>query len=163
MWSLHNCMFHGYYIFAIPGRRLHSELSFEVMSFLKNWVWFLIELSLQSPWLYIEVKDMGFGIRSIWIRVTAQLPQDRVTLSKLLTPLNLSPVICETGLRTVCLLWRLIKNAHVGLHKAWHEAYHRLRHFKNKVNNNSAVSPTEWDQLEALYIFGHIFPDRKRS
>lgn len=115
-----------YKIFTIPGRKLHSELSFEVMPYLKNWVWFLIEFSLQSPPLYTKVKNVGFGIRPLWIQVRAQLPKDCVPLSKLLTTLNLSPLICETGLRIVCLhvyVVRIERERHGGLHKAWHEAF----------------------------------------
>lgn len=65
-----------YKIFTIPGRKLHSELSFKVTPYLKNGVWSLIEFSLQSPLLYIEVKNVGFGIRPLWIQVRAQLPND---------------------------------------------------------------------------------------
>jgi len=74
-----------------------------VTLYLKNEVWFPIEFSLQSPPLYIEVKNVGFGIRPLWIQVVAQLSKDCVTLSKLLTTLNLSPLICEMGLRIVCM------------------------------------------------------------
>ena len=61
-----------------------------------------------------------------------------VTLSKLLTTLSLSSLICEMGPRIVQItdhihgLCELIETALGGLHEAWHKVVHKWEHFKTK-------------------------------
>jgi len=91
---------------------------------------------------------------------------NRVTLSKLLTTLSLSSLICEMGPRIVQItdhihgLCELIENALGGLHAAWHEVVLKWQHFKTKSMITSVSHLAKGDQLRALY-FDPVFSDRK--